>query len=186
MPTFLLTICKQKSRHWRLRDSRRHLLITTGISQCTITYIEPFLSTWKKTLYDKTVDSSQFDTELLTYIILLRQNDVNRTTANGFEFGFGASTKLYCLVTEARVYEQLVPEHESGIAGNPMPSTSEFLWQRQTVCVVRGGRNFREETLMKARFPLAELTAWVNGPSWRVTGFHYPSTRAVLTARVGG
>ena len=25
------------------------------------------------------------------------------------------------------------------------------------------------------------LTAWVNGPSWRVTGFHYPSTRAVLT-----
>jgi len=25
------------------------------------------------------------------------------------------------------------------------------------------------------------LTARVNGPSWRVTGFHYPSTRAVLT-----
>ena len=33
----------------------------------------------------------------------------------------------------------------------------------------------------KARFPLPELTALVNGPSWRVTGFHYPSTRAVLT-----
>ena len=33
----------------------------------------------------------------------------------------------------------------------------------------------------KARFPLPELTARVNGPSWRVTGFHYPSTRAVLT-----
>ena len=33
----------------------------------------------------------------------------------------------------------------------------------------------------KARFPLPELTAQVNGPSWRVTGFHYPSTRAVLT-----
>ena len=32
-----------------------------------------------------------------------------------------------------------------------------------------------------ARFPLPELTARVNGPSWRVTGFHYPSTRAVLT-----
>ena len=33
----------------------------------------------------------------------------------------------------------------------------------------------------KARFPLPELTARVNSPSWRVTGFHYPSTRAVLT-----
>ena len=33
----------------------------------------------------------------------------------------------------------------------------------------------------KARFPLPELTDRVNGPSWRVTGFHYPSTRAVLT-----
>jgi len=29
----------------------------------------------------------------------------------------------------------------------------------------------------KARFPLPELTARVNGPSWQVTGFHYPSTR---------
>ena len=35
--------------------------------------------------------------------------------------------------------------------------------------------------LSKARFPLPELTARVNGPSWRVTGFHYPSTRPVLT-----
>jgi len=35
--------------------------------------------------------------------------------------------------------------------------------------------------LAKARFPLSELTAQVNAPSWRVTGFHYPSTRAVLT-----
>ena len=35
----------------------------------------------------------------------------------------------------------------------------------------------------KARFPLPELTARVNGPSWRVTGFHYPSTRAELTGR---
>jgi len=26
-----------------------------------------------------------------------------------------------------------------------------------------------------------ELTTRVNGPSWRVTGFHYPSSRAVLT-----
>jgi len=34
---------------------------------------------------------------------------------------------------------------------------------------------------IKAWFPLPELTARVNGPSWRVTGFHYPSTRAVLT-----
>ena len=34
---------------------------------------------------------------------------------------------------------------------------------------------------IKAQFPLPELTARVNGPSWRVTGFHYPSTRAVLT-----
>ena len=34
-----------------------------------------------------------------------------------------------------------------------------------------------------ARFPLPELTARVNGPSWRVTGFHYPSKRAVLTGR---
>jgi len=33
----------------------------------------------------------------------------------------------------------------------------------------------------KARFPLPELTARVNGPSWRVTGFHYPSTRVVET-----
>jgi len=31
------------------------------------------------------------------------------------------------------------------------------------------------------QFPLPELTARVNGPSWRVTGFHYPSTRAMLT-----
>ena len=31
------------------------------------------------------------------------------------------------------------------------------------------------------RFQLPELTARVNGPSWRVTGFHYPSTRPVLT-----
>ena len=37
----------------------------------------------------------------------------------------------------------------------------------------------------KARFPLPELTARVrpNGPSWRVTGFHYPSTRAVFYGR---
>jgi len=28
-------------------------------------------------------------------------------------------------------------------------------------------------------FPLAELTSRVNVPSWRVTGFHYPSSRAV-------
>ena len=33
----------------------------------------------------------------------------------------------------------------------------------------------------KARFPLPELTVRVNGRSWQVTGFHYPSTRAVLT-----
>ena len=33
----------------------------------------------------------------------------------------------------------------------------------------------------KARFPLPELTARVNGPSWQVTGFRCPSTRAVLT-----
>ena len=38
-----------------------------------------------------------------------------------------------------------------------------------------------EEEVRKARFPLLELTARVNGPSWRVTGFHYPSTRVVLT-----
>jgi len=39
----------------------------------------------------------------------------------------------------------------------------------------------------KARFPLPELTARVNGPSWRVTGFHYPSTRSrVSTSRVDG
>jgi len=35
--------------------------------------------------------------------------------------------------------------------------------------------------VIKARFPLPELTARFNGPSWQVTGFHYPSTRAVLT-----
>ena len=34
----------------------------------------------------------------------------------------------------------------------------------------------------KARFPLPELTARVNGPSWQVTGFHYPSTRPVNSA----
>ena len=28
--------------------------------------------------------------------------------------------------------------------------------------------------LTKARFPLPELMARVNGPSWQVTGFHYP------------
>jgi len=33
----------------------------------------------------------------------------------------------------------------------------------------------------KAQFPLPDLTVRVNGPSWRVTGFHYPSTRPVLT-----
>ena len=32
-----------------------------------------------------------------------------------------------------------------------------------------------------SNFPLPELTARVYGPSWRMTGFHYPSTRAVLT-----
>jgi len=38
--------------------------------------------------------------------------------------------------------------------------------------------------MIKARFPLPELMARVNGRSWRVTGFHYPSTRAVCnTAR---
>jgi len=37
----------------------------------------------------------------------------------------------------------------------------------------------------KARFPLPELTARVNGQSWRVTGFHYPSTR-ISTSRVDG
>jgi len=35
-------------------------------------------------------------------------------------------------------------------------------------------------TRCKARFPLPESTARVNGPSWWVTSFHYPSTRAVL------
>jgi len=35
----------------------------------------------------------------------------------------------------------------------------------------------------KARFQLPELTARVNGPSWQVTGFHYPSTRAVNSGR---
>jgi len=34
-------------------------------------------------------------------------------------------------------------------------------------------------TQLKARFPLPVLTVRVNGPSWRVTGFHYPSTRVV-------
>ena len=33
------------------------------------------------------------------------------------------------------------------------------------------------------RFSLPELTARVNGPSWRVTGFHYLSTRAVNSGR---
>ena len=37
----------------------------------------------------------------------------------------------------------------------------------------------------KARFPLPELTARINGPSWRVTGFHYPLTRAVFTPLMG-
>ena len=31
-------------------------------------------------------------------------------------------------------------------------------------------------SVSKARFPLAELTARVNGQIWRVTGFHYSST----------
>jgi len=35
----------------------------------------------------------------------------------------------------------------------------------------------------EARFPLPELTARVNSPSWRVTSFHYPSTRAVNSGR---
>jgi len=35
----------------------------------------------------------------------------------------------------------------------------------------------------KDRFPLPELTARVNGPSWRVTDFHYPSTRAMFDRR---
>jgi len=37
------------------------------------------------------------------------------------------------------------------------------------------------QVLDKARFPLPKVTALVNGASWRVTGFHYPSSRAVLT-----
>jgi len=37
-----------------------------------------------------------------------------------------------------------------------------------------------EVDVSKARFPLPELTARVNSPSWRVTGLHYPSTQAVL------
>ena len=52
--------------------------------------------------------------------------------------------------------------------------------------VVRDIRPFDFQSLsllrvIKARFPLPELTARVNGPSWRVTGFHYPWTWAVLT-----
>ena len=35
---------------------------------------------------------------------------------------------------------------------------------------------FDERWASKARFPLPEVTAQVNGSSWRVTGFHYPST----------
>jgi len=50
-------------------------------------------------------------------------------------------------------------------------------WCYEVVWRVRVRRNW----LAKARFPLPELTARVNGPSWLVTGFHYPSTRAVLT-----
>jgi len=46
---------------------------------------------------------------------------------------------------------------------------------------------FPSSSPSKARFPLPELTTRVKGPSWRVTGFHYPSTRAhVSTSRVDG
>ena len=41
----------------------------------------------------------------------------------------------------------------------------------------------------KAQFPLPELTARVNGPSWPVTGFHYYGRAfplAELTGRVDG
>ena len=50
--------------------------------------------------------------------------------------------------------------------------------------LIRGFTRMRCTNLLtKARFPLLELTARVNSPSWRVTGFHYSSTRAVNTAR---
>jgi len=41
---------------------------------------------------------------------------------------------------------------------------------------------FRCRVQTKARFPLPELTARVNGPSRWVTGFHYLSTRPVNSA----
>jgi len=51
-------------------------------------------------------------------------------------------------------------------------------------CRIVGWRRVASRT--EARFPLAELTARVNGPSWRLTGFHYPSTRPVLTVMETG
>jgi len=41
--------------------------------------------------------------------------------------------------------------------------------------LMSGNVAYIQRETIKARFPLPELTARVNGPNWRVTGFHYPS-----------
>jgi len=51
-------------------------------------------------------------------------------------------------------------------------STPDRLWRLVD-------HNLTRSTLTLARFPLPELTARVNCPSWRVTGFNYLSTRPV-------
>ena len=64
------------------------------------------------------------------------------------------------------------------------PTTDSF-WAQQycRVFLECSGANMLKALSPKARFPLPELTARVNGTSWRVTGFHYPlkRTRVVET-----
>jgi len=65
------------------------------------------------------------------------------------------------------------------------PKRMIHIIRTEQLCLIRGGDDDDDDDddvcLTKARFPLPELTARVNGPSWRVTGFHYPSRRPVLT-----
>ena len=68
---------------------------------------------------------------------------------------------------------RVLPRVESYTSDDNSPGS--FGWKRSNYFLVKSNCG------SKARFPLPELTARVNGPSWRVTGFHYQSTRAVLT-----
>jgi len=86
----------------------------------------------------------------------------------------GCSAVTFRLMTEAHVCEQraqgcYVKVEQSGV--EPISFDRESITQTITL-PLHTTAAYTAGFMNKARFPLAELTARVNGQSWRVTGFH--------------